>query len=108
MIRRLSRGFWIALLTVTIPIVALLYVAATHMGQGGWITTEDLALVAAYGWYAVSLVTAVVFSIWVRGKIILGLGNITLGLWAGLLIAAAIYGLSLLVTDWTIPHIHFR
>ena len=73
-----SRGFWIALLIVLIPVVVGMVIA---FSLGDW----DGAYVYLYtlGWFALSLVTAIACSIWVKGKV-------TLGLWIGLLIAAII------------------
>jgi hypothetical protein len=44
----------------------------------------------ALGWAAVSLLMAIIFSIWVKGKI-------TLVLWVGLIIVVFVFGLTLLV-----------
>lgn len=63
--RRLSRGFWIALLTVPIPIVVLLVVASIYNSQPGSRGYWEAAFVAlgALGWWALSLVTAIAFSV---------------------------------------------
>jgi len=83
--RMRSRGFWIALLIVLIPVVVGMVVASIWFSQPG--SRGDWEAVGVYlgtlGWFALSLVTAIACSIWVKGKV-------TLGLWIGLLIAAII------------------
>ena len=83
--RRLSRGFWIALLIVLIPVAVATVVASIWEGQlgsrGDW--EAFYVYLGTLGWFALSLVTAIAFSIWVKGKV-------TLGLWIGLLVVAII------------------
>ena len=83
--RMRSRGFWIALLIVLIPVVVGMVVASMVFSQPGSRGDWEGAYVYLYtlGWFALSLVTAIACSIWVKGKV-------TLGLWIGLLIAASI------------------
>ena len=83
--RRLSRGFWIALLIVLIPVVVGMVVASIWFSQPGAHRQWEGAYVylGTLGWFALSLVTAIACSIWVKGKV-------TLGLWIGLIIAASI------------------
>ena len=80
-----SRGFWIALLIVLIPVVVGMVVACIVFSQPGSSGDWEGAYVYLYtlGWFALSLVTAIACSIWVKGKV-------TLGLWIGLVIAAVI------------------
>jgi len=80
-----SRGFWIALLIVLIPVVVGMVVASMVFSQPGSRGDWEGAYVylGTLGWFALSLVTAIACSIWVKGKV-------TLGLWIGLLIAAII------------------
>ena len=80
-----SRGFWMALLIVLIPVVVGMIVASILFNQPGSVRQWQGAYVylGTLGWFALSLVTAIACSIWVKGKV-------TLGLWIGLLIAAII------------------
>jgi len=83
--RMRSRGFWIALLIVLIPVVVGMVVASIWISQPSSRANWDAVRVSfgTLGWFALSLVTAIACSIWVKGKV-------TLGLWIGLLIAAII------------------
>ena len=80
-----SRGFWIAFLIVLIPVVVGMVVASIWFNQPGSVRQWQGAYVylGTLSWFALSLVTAIACSIWVKGKV-------TLGLWIGLVIAAII------------------
>ena len=81
--RMRSRGFWIALLIVLIPVVVGMVVASIWMSRAAREGETVGVYFGTLGWFALSLVTAIACSIWVKGKV-------TLGLWIGLLIAASI------------------